>query len=195
MKFWKSKLVCALNLVLLVFLTGCPKNVQVQNPSSDNTPPVTKLDIYGVPLPPNVGTGNEDLTGITSKCCTASRRVPLDRKIDFVASGEDTDGGVRQLSIIGEVYITCSLHGSETLHRETVTIGKKPDTTVSGTTAPTLLIAQGSIKLEDYWNGACGRPLEVPSSLKVEIVATTENFNGGIDKTQTVTLFYPNLRP
>jgi hypothetical protein len=73
------------------FVTACTTSIDV--PPTDPTPPVVKMDVYGIPVqasPPSPDAGNEEFSLIgCSNCQPISRWVPLGRKLDLFASGED----------------------------------------------------------------------------------------------------------
>ena len=77
-------------------LEGCPNNGVTPN-STDSTPPIVKMDAYGIP---SDGTYTPPpYTDVDANCCDITRPVPLGKKIDLIASGEDPESGMSHLNI------------------------------------------------------------------------------------------------
>lgn len=183
MRFSSHLDLCAVAALALA-TSACPAHVQ--KPASDATPPVVTMDVYSVPLPTGAGPGDEEITGITSDCCEIRRPVPISRKIDILASGEDS-GGVKRVTIRALITSVCARGFSQ--DNVVLTESSSKDSS----SGPDSRIAQGSVKLHDYWE-RCTSFQSPAIGVSAYVYTEAENFSGGISSTKRIQLTYGQLR-
>ena len=171
-------------------LEGCPNNGVTPN-STDSTPPIVKMDAYGIPsdgsyTPP-------PYTDVDANCCDITRHVPAGTKIDLIASGNDPESGMLHLDISASTLLTCRTtdpSSNEFYHdQRLVKLGETEDQTPGGQPTPTTLIAQGSIRLKDF-EGFCRSGFRVVI-YQAEILATAVNADGRYSRTKKLELVSP----
>ena len=188
LRFMSAFLVRYLIMVITVFLlSGCPSPT-VTPDLEDQTPPIVKMDAYGVP---SDGTYTPPpYTDVDANCCDITRPVPLGTKIDLIASGNDPESGMLQLNISAFTLLTCRAtdpSSNEFYHdQRLVKLGETEDQTPGGQPTPTTLIAQGSIRLKDF-EGFC-RPGFRVEIYQAEILATAVNTTGRYSRTKKLEL-------
>lgn len=143
---------CLTILCTSFLLEGCPNNGVTPN-STDSTPPIAKMDAYGIPsdgsyTPP-------PYTDVDANCCDITRPVPLGKKIDLIASGEDPESGMFHLNISAGYILRCkATDQSSNEHYDEVGLLTLADVdpTPPGQPRRGVLIAQGSVRLKDFEN-------------------------------------------
>jgi hypothetical protein len=142
-----NRKLCTTLIVLLsvLILVGC-EGTTIPAVSQDLTPPVAKLDLYGIP-----GDGSftpPPYESMNSQCCDQTRKAGLNDKIDLVASGEDKDGGIQSISIKATIFLTCKkgdlLTGEFYHDLQDVTITETK--AAPGESTSTFRVAQGSMQ-------------------------------------------------
>jgi hypothetical protein len=173
-------------LVAAAALTACG-SAKIPPVAMDDTGPAAKLDLYGIPSdgsysPPPY----ED---VNSMCCAISRKIPPIWKVDLVASGEDTDGGIRSITITANVFLTCKkgdFFTGEFYHDVKDVVLAKSDAPTTAGPVGTFLVAQISVRPSDFDNH-CRTDFRVVE-YQIGIAARAENLHGGTDVTKTATL-------
>ena len=142
-------------------------------PASDSTPPAARLTVL-VPNQPN--------KEITSKDNNYSITLPpASQDISLIAFGEDTDGGVKNIAVDGEIKVECqsARFGSISYPRY---IKENADNAQVGGTAQTQRLTSLTISVGDLMK--C-EPGYIFKSMHGEFSATAENFHGGKDTTKS----------
>ena len=183
---------CLLVAVLWVGLASCGTPVQIL--PGDATAPAVTMDVYGVPLP-SQGMGITEVIQQDSSCCDIARVVPLAKAIDFVASGEDKDGGVKSVSILARVDVICFASvGGETFHENRLKVADNADNLSSPpATGTSFRATQGSLRLKEPYEGGCSPG--IPLWISAHVTATALNYSGGATTTKEVSLAYPSIIP
>lgn len=84
-------------LAVSLFLLGCSRST-VRIPASDATPPLALLDAIGLDTAIILMVGDEPESVILDR----------DDSLVLVAIGEDWDGGIKDLTLVGNAVVTCS---------------------------------------------------------------------------------------
>lgn len=152
-------------------LSGCTTDI-ITVPSSDNSPPVA-----GMSVDFTTKEGNRATVDITTG--STSNIIELDptEPIALLAFGQDTDGGVRRISVSGSYNVSClgSTPPSNTSIFESNFSNVSP-----GGLASTRLLQDWVFNPQE--NTSCSFAFE---EITGSIIAIAENFHNGTDMTQS----------
>jgi hypothetical protein len=155
----------------LLLLVGCDSET-ITVPSADSTPPIASMSVVFT----NRG-GSRETLELTSDSNPAARDLSPEEPIAALASGRDEDGGVKNITIGGDVTIFCS--GSD-LGKSLVVSAQNPSDASPGETVATARLQEWTFDPTD----------ECPNSgigeISVNLVAIAENFHGGTDTTASI---------
>ncbi len=172
----RSLVLSCLGLYAVVLLSGC----QLTVPAADPTPPSVGMTVFGLgdPVPVNSDSG------------PVTRSAPAGAEVVLLATGTDTDGGVKDIRINGAATVSCS--GGEFGQAISVHyIANNPEDPEigPGDTASDRRFTNLTIKVDDFKN-FCTGDLTF-DSVTAGFVATAENFHGGTASTPAFTLNHP----
>jgi hypothetical protein len=160
-------------LSVIVSACQCP---QVVVPQNDLSPP-TRVDLLGA-----IGNRNDTATVTTP----VDWQVNAGDQIAFTLTAQDIDGGVRSISVQGELDVTCvSPNGVATKLSSLVRGPNANQPGAVGSSVCQTLSVGSNVRLADYVDKCAGtQPGSVTVSLDGSLRGHAENFSGGAANSQ-----------
>jgi endonuclease/exonuclease/phosphatase family metal-dependent hydrolase len=158
--------------ITTVSISSCTPPIPI--PPKDETPPTVSLDL-------NTNRGIISAAGLgTDQKAT----IFFNDEIDFIISGQDNDGGVKRISIIYDITLSCG--NLQTGLGTSQTFSKSVDATdlSPASTGPTMRLNKDSWLVSDQIN-SCGQESTF-REFKFSAHAEAENYNGGIARTGSI---------
>jgi hypothetical protein len=189
-----ANFICTVGLMMALVAFGCDKddygNLTPKTtilPSSDSTSPSISLLIFGIPSPA------EDPEGVNDSCCPKLFDVPVNKRVDLIATGEDLDGGVRHTVIFFEVTRFCDDPSTDLRQsrKKFGILGDSRDTSsppsTPGSVVRTHRLVQGSFRISDH-APSCLPEAPQTVSFHGEIWASAFNYSDLESETKRVSL-------